>query len=190
MSDQIFYLFSAVLLGLVIGALIMYFASGKGSNSAKTVELEEKLKTYQEDVVQHFEKTADLVDDLTQSYKKVFDHLGNSARELMTDEQLQLQMEKRKGQKVTLEFLPLVANVSQEELFEELVEEVESQEVDKEEIQEVVEEIALEKNDSVESDLEEASEESTEESPEEVLAKDTQKKTKNTVDPDDENSYT
>ncbi len=130
MSDQVFYLFSAVLLGLVIGALIMYFASGKNSNSAKTAELEKKLKIYQEDVVQHFEKTADLVDDLTESYKKVFDHLGSSAKELMTDEQLQLQMEKRQGKKVTLEFLPLTSvasgEVPDEELFEELVEEIES----------------------------------------------------------------
>ncbi len=106
MSDQVFYLFSAVLLGLVIGAMLMYFASSKGSNSTKTIELEEKLNDYQQNVVEHFEKTADLVDELTQSYKKVFDHLGESAKELMTEEQLQLQIEKRKGSKVTLEFLP------------------------------------------------------------------------------------
>ncbi len=106
MSDQVFYLFSAVLLGLVIGAMLMYFASGKGSSSTKTTELEEKLNDYQQDVVEHFEKTADLVDELTQSYKKVFDHLGESAKELMTEEQLKLQIEKRKGRKVTLEFLP------------------------------------------------------------------------------------
>ena len=106
MSDQVFYLFSAVLLGLVIGAMLMYFASGKGANSTKTAELEEKLSNYQQNVVEHFEKTADLVDDLTQSYKKVFDHLGESAKELMSEEQLQLQIEKRKGRKVTLEFLP------------------------------------------------------------------------------------
>ncbi|MCF6318468.1 MAG: YhcB family protein [Proteobacteria bacterium] len=106
MSDQLFYLFSAVLLGSVIGAMLMYFASGKGSNSTKTAELEDKLNNYQQNVVEHFEKTADLVDELTQSYKKVFDHLGESAKELMTEEQLQLQIEKRKGKKVTLEFLP------------------------------------------------------------------------------------
>ncbi len=106
MSDQLFYLFSAVLLGSVIGAMLMYFASDKSSNSAKTAELEDKLNNYQQNVVEHFEKTADLVDELTQSYKKVFDHLGESAKELMTEEQLQLQIEKRKGKKVTLEFLP------------------------------------------------------------------------------------
>ena len=122
MSDQVFYLFSAVLLGLVIGAMLMYFASSKGASSTKTIELEEKLNDYQQNVVEHFEKTADLVDELTQSYKKVFDHLGESAKELMTEEQLQLQIEKRKGRKVTLEFLP---NDIEENIVEEVNPDVE-----------------------------------------------------------------
>lgn len=106
MTDQIFYIFSAVLLGLVIGALLMYFASGSNKDSKKSVaKMEKKLDRYQKDVSEHFEQTADLVDELTQSYKKVFDHLGKSAKHLMTDEQIQHQIEKRKGNKVTLEFL-------------------------------------------------------------------------------------
>lgn len=106
MSDQVFYLFSAVLLGLVLGALFMYFATGANKDSDQTIkELEKKLNNYQEDVSNHFEETADLVDELTNSYKKVFDHLSKSARKLMTKEQIQHQIEKRKGNKVTLEFL-------------------------------------------------------------------------------------
>jgi uncharacterized membrane-anchored protein YhcB (DUF1043 family) len=106
MSDQLFYLFSAVLLGLVIGALIMYFSSAGDKNSKDTIdELEKKLNQYQNDVAEHFEETANLVDDMTQSYKKVFDHMGKSARLLMTEEQIAEQIEKRKGNKVTLEFL-------------------------------------------------------------------------------------
>ncbi|MBL4661615.1 MAG: DUF1043 family protein [Alcanivoracaceae bacterium] len=106
MTDQIFYLFSAVLLGLVIGALIMYFISGSNKDPKEEIaKVEDKLNTYQKNVSQHFEQTADLIDELTQSYKKVFDHLGESARELMTDEQIQIQIEKRRGNKVTLEFL-------------------------------------------------------------------------------------
>jgi len=106
MSDQVFYLFSAVLLGLVLGAIFMYFASGANKDSDHTIkELEKKLNSYQEDVSNHFEETANLVDELTNSYKNVFDHLGKSARKLMTEEQIQHQIEKRKGHKVTLEFL-------------------------------------------------------------------------------------
>jgi uncharacterized membrane-anchored protein YhcB (DUF1043 family) len=106
MPDQLFYLFSAVLLGLVIGALLMYFSSADDKKSKKTIsELENKLNRYQNDVAEHFEETANLVDDMTQSYKKVFDHMGKSARLLMTKEQIAEQIEKRKGNKVTLEFL-------------------------------------------------------------------------------------
>lgn len=125
MSDQMFYLLSAALLGIVVGALIMYFIS-LGNKDSDTTKIEEKLNNYQQDVVQHFEQTADLVDDLTQSYKKVFDHLNKSARELMTEEQLKLQIEKRKGQKVTLEFLseedyanPVTKEYSETKLAEE-----------------------------------------------------------------------
>ena len=106
MSDQIFYLFSALLLGLVVGALIMYFATGSNKDSEQTIaKLEKELENYQQDVVDHFEQTADLVDGMTKSYKKVFDHLGKSARKLMTEEQIQEQLESRRGNKVTLEYL-------------------------------------------------------------------------------------
>ncbi len=106
MSDQYFYIFSAVLLGLVIGALIMYFATGSNKDSEQTIaKLEKELENYQKDVAEHFEETADLVDGMTQSYKKVFDHLGKSARKLMTEDQIQEQLEQRKGNKVTLEYL-------------------------------------------------------------------------------------
>ena len=106
MTDQLFYLISACLFGLVLGALIMYFASAKSRKSNKSIsEVENKLSSYQQDVVQHFEQTADLVDELTNSYKKVFDHLGKSARELLTKEQVEEQIIKRKDNHVVLGFL-------------------------------------------------------------------------------------
>ncbi|MCF6300178.1 MAG: YhcB family protein [Proteobacteria bacterium] len=125
MSNQLFYLFSAGLFGLVIGALIMYFAGGKNKNSEKSIEaVEEKHNNYQQDVVQHFEQTADLVDELTQSYKKVFDHLGQSARQLLTEEQVQEQIEKRKHNKITLAFL---AEDDSTETQEELTQDIEEE---------------------------------------------------------------
>lgn len=136
MSDQVFYLFSAVLLGLVLGALFMYFASGANKDSDKTIkDLEKKLNSYQEDVSSHFEETADLVDELTNSYKKVFDHLGKSARKLMTEEQIQHQLERRKGNKVTLEFLTQEGQEQEQDTSESFaehkaIEEVSSDEVD------------------------------------------------------------
>jgi len=106
MDNQVFFIISAVLFGLVVGALIMYFASGSSKKDEESIaKVEKKLNNYQQDVVQHFEKTADLVDDLTQSYKKVFDHLSQSAKTLLTEEQVKEQIEKRKDNKITLGFL-------------------------------------------------------------------------------------
>ncbi len=162
MDNQTLFLITATLVGIAIGVLIMYFLSGKGSSSAKSVaQVEEKLTKYQEDVVSHFEQTADLVDELTQSYKKVFDHLGQSARELLTDEQVKAQIEKRKDRKVTLGFLTDDSEVieegsSVEQAPDEKIEEV--QEEVKSEVQEAEQKIDDSK-DALEQDVEELIEE-------------------------------
>jgi len=154
MDNQTLFLITATLAGIAIGVLIMYFLSGKGSSSAKSVaQVEEKLTKYQEDVVSHFEQTADLVDELTQSYKKVFDHLGQSARELLTDEQVKEQIEKRKGRKITLGFLT-------EEIDSEVVETISNESIEEvqdanENIDETVEQKADENKDALEQDVEE-----------------------------------
>ncbi len=155
MDNQTLFLVTATLAGIAIGVLIMYFLSGKGSSSAKSVaQVEEKLTKYQEDVVSHFEQTADLVDELTQSYKKVFDHLGQSARELLTEEQVKEQIEKRKDRKITLGFLT-------EESDAEVIETVSEEPI--EEVQETNDEIIEQKTDegkdSLEQDVEELIEE-------------------------------
>ena len=158
MDNQTLFLITATLAGIAIGVLIMYFLSGKGSSSAKSVaQVEEKLTKYQEDVVSHFEQTADLVDELTQSYKKVFDHLGQSARELLTDEQVKEQIEKRKDRKITLGFLTEESDADVvETVLEESVEEVqESNEND----DDIVEQKVDESKDPLERDVEELIEE-------------------------------
>ncbi len=143
MENQLFYIFSAGLLGLGLGALFMYFLSGKSTSAKKSIqEVEEKLNDYQQNVVEHFEQTADLVDELTQSYKKVFDHLGKSAKQLMTDEQVQQQIEKRKGNKITLGFLTEEEDNHIETKNDDITvnEEVENKEPSKENHQENIEE--------------------------------------------------
>lgn len=45
-------------------------------------ETEEKLSTYQQEVTDHFAQTAQLVNNLTQNYKDVHEHLAGSALKL------------------------------------------------------------------------------------------------------------
>ncbi len=158
MDNQTLILITATLTGIAIGALIMYFLSGKGSSSAKSVaQVEEKLTKYQEDVVSHFEQTADLVDELTLSYKKVFDHLGQSARELLTEEQVKAQIEKRKDRKITLGFLTEESNTEAVETVSEAC--VENIQETNENENEIVEQKANEAKDALEQDVEELIEE-------------------------------
>ncbi len=158
MDNQTLFLITATLAGIAIGALIMYFLSGKGSSSAKSVaQVEEKLTKYQEDVVSHFEQTADLVDELTQSYKKVFDHLGQSARELLTEEQVKAQIEKRKDRKITLGFLTEESDAEAVETVSEAS--VENIQETNENEGEIVEQKANDDKDALEQDVEELIEE-------------------------------
>ena len=66
---------------------------------------EEKLQDYRQEVEQHFAKTADLIDHLTDSYKDVFSHLSESAEHLLTEEQIKNQLLNRKAREVTLKYL-------------------------------------------------------------------------------------
>ena len=56
----------------------------------------EELEVYREDVSDHFLRTAELVDNLTQSYKAVYDHLEGGAYQLIGDEKFRKQLEQRK----------------------------------------------------------------------------------------------
>lgn len=97
---------------VIIVALIAFFVGffiGRaigGNASTNTVsDAQKELDDYKAVVNQHFGKTADLVDNLTQSYKDVFDHLGTSAKSLLTEEQLQQHLEARADKAITLTYI-------------------------------------------------------------------------------------
>ena len=77
-------------LGLVIGAA---FASRLGGGPARVRELEEQLRRlresereYRESVSEHFNTTAGLVKQMTESYKDVYQHLAGGAQSLCSAE--------------------------------------------------------------------------------------------------------
>ncbi len=75
---------------LVIGGGIGWFLGTSLSKSAKKLkglrreldQANEELLTYKDQVRQHFSRTAELVNDMTNSYRAVHEHLANSARNL------------------------------------------------------------------------------------------------------------
>lgn len=103
--DDVLNMVMAGTVGLVIGGLFMYF-SVKSKTSGQSVKaVEEQLHNYQQDVESHFAKTADLIDNLTNSYKEVFEHLSESAENLLTEEQIKNQLINRKSREVTIKYL-------------------------------------------------------------------------------------
>lgn len=80
---------------LIIGILIGFLFGKNGNNGSREVQLANdlekanlELSRYRDEVNEHFSKTADLVNGLTQQYQKVHQHLADSAEQLVRDEKL------------------------------------------------------------------------------------------------------
>ncbi len=82
------------LVSLIIGALVGYSIVSKlspQSNANRALEArlqttEQQLNSYQSQVVQHFERTSELVNNLTASYREVHEHLASGAANLANPE--------------------------------------------------------------------------------------------------------
>lgn len=104
MIDWILIL-SAGLLGLALGMTGMYLVNQRKGKQHSVKEMEQRLDDYQHKVEDHFAKTADLIDNLTESYQAVFSHLSESAENLLTDEQIRNQLINRRSREVTIKYL-------------------------------------------------------------------------------------
>ena len=78
---------------LAVGALIGYLLGRSGDSSGKQQQLidqlnesQRELSEYKEQVNGHFEKTAELVNNLTESYKEVHQHLAQGSEALCLGE--------------------------------------------------------------------------------------------------------
>lgn len=100
-----FYIIVGGVFGLLLGMLIMFLLHKKSAHHGDAQAVQQKLDAYQEQVEGHFAKTADLIDNLTESYKAVFEHLSESAETLLTEEQIKNQLANRKSREVTIKYL-------------------------------------------------------------------------------------
>lgn len=101
----------AAIAGFAIGAILVGIISRSGRKhkdddaEAKERALQQEFDAYREKVNTHFAQTANAVDELTKSYKQVFEHLSHGAQDLMDEKALQAQLEKRQNKAVTLAYL-------------------------------------------------------------------------------------
>ncbi|MEE4296018.1 MAG: DUF1043 family protein [Wenzhouxiangella sp.] len=70
--------------GLIIGASIAVILRRRSGGSEQSVEsLKQENERFREEVNDHFVQTAELINQLTDSYKAVFDHLSDGAEKLV-----------------------------------------------------------------------------------------------------------
>ncbi|WP_334078770.1 YhcB family protein [Microbulbifer sp. M83] len=81
------------ILGLALGALLAFLATRNRGGVDRTQELElrlkesnRKLEDFQLQVNEHFDQTAQLVHNLTESYREVHEYLANSAMRLSSQD--------------------------------------------------------------------------------------------------------
>lgn len=77
-------------LGIIIGALASAYLGGTPARikelESQVKSLEERHDQYKDDVSDHFNVTADLIQQMTQSYKDVYQHLATGAQDLCSAE--------------------------------------------------------------------------------------------------------
>lgn len=91
MDQQTIWIIAIV--ALAVGVLIGFLMGKSGSSDSQRKVLEEELNgsraemdRYKEEVTTHFEHTAALVNELTEQYRKVHQHLATGAQNLCPDQ--------------------------------------------------------------------------------------------------------
>lgn len=103
-------IFITALISLIVGVLVGFLISGmfKKENmedKEKIIALEEEFASYKTEVGDHFVETAAMVNQLTSSYKNVYDHLEKGAYKLVGEEELHKRLEDVESQPVLLEYI-------------------------------------------------------------------------------------
>lgn len=87
LSTLVFTSLISLLAGAGLGAFLLYLFRAQVYSrelEQRLHEAENTLQSYQRDVAEHFAQTSQLVNNLTQSYRDVHEHLANSALKLAT----------------------------------------------------------------------------------------------------------
>ena len=78
-----------VLLGIGLGSIVTYALASRNNRNqnlqAELDQLVEQFSDYREQVGQHFMHTSDLVQEMTRSYRAVYEHLATGAYHLCSD---------------------------------------------------------------------------------------------------------
>ncbi|MGB5306037.1 MAG: DUF1043 family protein [Gammaproteobacteria bacterium] len=78
------------LLGGTLGCIVAYLINTRHGRTRKLQEeldqLKDRFTDYRDQVTQHFMRTSELVQEMTQSYRSVYEHLATGAQQLCGEE--------------------------------------------------------------------------------------------------------
>ncbi|MEN8206075.1 MAG: DUF1043 family protein [Pseudomonadota bacterium] len=80
-----------ILLGIGLGSIVTYALASRNSRNqnlqAELDQLSERFTEYRDQVSQHFMHTSDLVQEMTRSYRSVYEHLATGAFHLCGEQE-------------------------------------------------------------------------------------------------------
>jgi uncharacterized membrane-anchored protein YhcB (DUF1043 family) len=91
-----------LIVGLAVGAGIVWLIVARKTNVVSVNQLKVENERFREEVNAHFVQSAQLINELTDSYKKVFDHLSDGAERLVDKEAVRERMPQVGRQEVRL----------------------------------------------------------------------------------------
>jgi len=100
--DSLIWLIIGLIAGGVIGGVATWSISRARGGAVSIMKLKQENDKYRNEVTEHFVETARLINQMTDSYKQVFDHLSRGAETLVDDKQLAERLPPASGQEVRL----------------------------------------------------------------------------------------
>lgn len=92
----------SLLVGIAIGGFGAHFLLPRARVHRAEQKVRKEFEDYREQVAEHFARTAGLINQLTDSYKDVFEHLQSGANRLLDEDQLREKLSDESGKTITL----------------------------------------------------------------------------------------
>lgn len=91
-----------VVVGFIAGGLVVWLLGARRHHEPTVGQLKAENERFREEVNAHFVRSAQLINELTDSYKKVFDHLSDGAERLVDPKTMRERMPQVGHQEVRL----------------------------------------------------------------------------------------
>lgn len=103
--ESIWLILIGVAIGAAIGGALMWALTSQSEGEVSVKQLKKDNAKFREEVNEHFVQTAELINQMTDSYKKVFDHLSDGAGKLVEEKALRERMPRVTNREVRLKHI-------------------------------------------------------------------------------------